>query len=88
MKLIERPQYLNFLIRNKDLPLIKVITGVRRSGKSTLFTLYKNYLTSPRQHDSELSTLSDLASVCATGYQVHVKPISPTPTACKPTTSV
>lgn len=45
MKLIERPQYLNFLIRNKDLPLIKVITGVRRSGKSTLFTLYKNYLT-------------------------------------------
>ena len=46
MKLIERPQYLNFLIRNKDLPLIKVITGVRRSGKSTLFTLYKNYLTS------------------------------------------
>ena len=45
MKLIERPQYLNFLLRNKDLPLIKVITGVRGSGKSTLFTLYKDYLT-------------------------------------------
>ena len=45
IKLIERPQYLNFLLRNKDLPLIKVITGVRRSGKSTLFTLYKDYLT-------------------------------------------
>ncbi len=45
IKLIERPQYLNFLLRNKDLPLIKVITGVRGSGKSTLFTLYKDYLT-------------------------------------------
>lgn len=45
IKLIERPQYLNFLLRNKDLPLIKVITGVRRSGKSTLFTRYKDYLT-------------------------------------------
>ena len=46
MKLIERPQYLNFLLRNKDLPLIKVITGIRGSGKSTLFTtLYKDYLT-------------------------------------------
>ena len=45
MKLIERPQYLNFLLRNKNLPLIKIITGVRGSGKSTLFTLYKDYLT-------------------------------------------
>lgn len=45
MKLIERPQYLNCLLRNKNLPLIKVITGVRGSGKSTLFTLYKDYLT-------------------------------------------
>lgn len=45
IKLIERPQYLNFLLRNKGLPLIKVITGVRGSGKSTLFTLYKDYLT-------------------------------------------
>lgn len=45
MKLIERPQYLNFLLRNENLPLIKVITGVRGSGKSTLFTLYKDYLT-------------------------------------------
>ncbi len=44
MKLIERPQYVDFLIRNKDLPLIKVITGVRRSGKSTLFALYRDYL--------------------------------------------
>lgn len=63
MKLIERPQYLDFLIRNKDLPLIKVITGVRRSGKSTLFTLYKNYLLSQGVDPSQIISinLEDLA---------------------------
>ncbi len=34
--LIERPLYLKRLVQMKDLPLIKTITGVRRSGKSTL----------------------------------------------------
>lgn len=63
MKLIARPQYLDFLIRNKDLPLIKVITGVRRSGKSTLFTLYKNYLLSQGVDESQIISinLEDLA---------------------------
>ncbi len=63
MKLIARPQYLDFLIRNKDLPLIKVITGVRRSGKSTLFTLYKNYLLSQGVAASQIISinLEDLA---------------------------
>lgn len=41
-----RKQYLNKLIESKDLNLIKVITGVRRSGKSTLLLQYKNYLLS------------------------------------------
>lgn len=39
-----RTQYLNQLISAKDLNLIKVITGVRRSGKSTLLLQYKDYL--------------------------------------------
>ena len=39
-----REKYLNKLIQSKDLNLIKVITGVRRSGKSTLLLEYKNYL--------------------------------------------
>lgn len=43
--MIERKAYLDWLLRNKDNGLIKVISGVRRSGKSTLFELYKNHLT-------------------------------------------
>ena len=43
-----REQYLNQLIRSKDLNLIKVITGVRRSGKSTLLLQYKEYLLSQK----------------------------------------
>lgn len=42
---IERKQYLNQLIKWKDHQIIKVITGIRRSGKSTLLcSLYKDYL--------------------------------------------
>ena len=37
-------KYLNKLIESKDLNLIKVIVGVRRSGKSTLLLQYKDYL--------------------------------------------
>ncbi len=39
-----REKYLNKLIESKDLNLIKVIVGVRRSGKSTLLLQYKDYL--------------------------------------------
>ena len=42
--LIPRPRYLEFLRRWKDQPLIKVVSGVRRSGKSTLFELYRREL--------------------------------------------
>lgn len=43
--MIIREKYLNQLIETKDLNLIKVITGVRRSGKSTLLLQFKDYLT-------------------------------------------
>ncbi len=43
-KLLERPQYLGQLINFRDKNLIKVITGIRRCGKSTLFDLYEEYL--------------------------------------------
>ena len=43
-KLIERKEYLDFLIRNSNKPIIKVVSGVRRCGKSTLFDLYRLHL--------------------------------------------
>lgn len=42
--MIERKEYLEELIRWKDQDVIKVITGIRRCGKSTLFELFINYL--------------------------------------------
>lgn len=42
---IRRDKYLDILIHSCGNGLIKVITGMRRSGKSyLLFTLFKNYL--------------------------------------------
>ena len=42
--MINRVEYLNQLIDFKDKQLIKVVTGIRRCGKSTLFELYKEHL--------------------------------------------
>ena len=42
--MIERTEYLNKLIALKDKQVIKVVTGVRRCGKSTLFRLFQEYL--------------------------------------------
>ncbi len=42
--MIQRPDYLNFLIEWKEKNIIKVITGIRRCGKSTLFELFREHL--------------------------------------------
>ena len=42
--MIERKNYLEKLIAWKDEKVIKVVTGIRRCGKSTLLDLYKEYL--------------------------------------------
>ena len=41
---IIREEYLNKLISFKDKQIIKIVTGVRRCGKSTLFEIYQDYL--------------------------------------------
>ena len=46
MKRLERQDYLNWLIQHKDKQIIKVVTGVRRCGKSTIFEIYRDYLLS------------------------------------------
>lgn len=42
--MIQRPEYLKELIRFKDKELIKVVTGIRRCGKSTMLEIFKDYL--------------------------------------------
>ena len=45
MKLIERNNYLDELINVIGIPDIKVITGIRRCGKSKLLEEFKEYVT-------------------------------------------
>jgi predicted AAA+ superfamily ATPase len=45
-RLIPRPHYLENLIKFREVDVIKVVTGVRRCGKSTLFALYIEHLKS------------------------------------------
>ncbi|MCE5224037.1 ATP-binding protein [bacterium] len=42
--MIDRPNYINQLIHFRDKQLIKVVTGIRRCGKSTLFDLFCDWL--------------------------------------------
>lgn len=44
MDSVRRNDYIDWLINAKDLDLIKVVTGIRRSGKSTLLRQYFQYL--------------------------------------------
>jgi len=43
-ELINRPQYLSQLIENKDVNIVKIVTGIRRCGKSSLLDLFHQYL--------------------------------------------
>lgn len=52
--IIERTVYLEELKRWKDKDLIKVITGIRRCGKSTLFELFINYLKENNIKDEQI----------------------------------
>lgn len=58
MTRIHRPEYLNWLIRQKDKQIIKVVTGVRRCGKSTLFEIYQDYLKSQGIEDAQIIALN------------------------------
>jgi predicted AAA+ superfamily ATPase len=57
-ELLARPQYLDQLVSFRDKDLIKVITGIRRCGKSTLFDLYEGYLKSQGVEDRQIVRLN------------------------------
>lgn len=58
MKLIEREIYLKKLIAFKDKSLIKVITGIRRCGKSTIMEMYRDWLKAHGVDDSQIVYLN------------------------------
>lgn len=57
--MIERKKYLEWLITRKENGLVKVITGIRRCGKSyLLFNIYKSYLKSIGVEDEQIICLA------------------------------
>ena len=58
MRLIKRKEYLQQLINWRDKKVIKVITGVRRCGKSTLLDLYKSYLREQGVTDEQIISIN------------------------------
>ena len=51
---IQRKEYLNKLIAFKDKQLIKIVTGIRRCGKSTLLDIYKEWLKEQGVKESQI----------------------------------
>ena len=58
MQLIKRKEYLQQLMNWRDKKVIKVITGVRRCGKSTLLDLYKSYLREQGVTDEQIISIN------------------------------
>ncbi|QAT40671.1 ATP-binding protein [Clostridium sp. JN-9] len=56
--MIERKEYLEDLISFKDKKLIKVITGIRRCGKSTMFELFQTYLKANGIENEQITTVN------------------------------
>lgn len=56
--LINRTQYLEQLKSFKDMKLIKVVSGIRRCGKSTLFDIYCDYLKQQGIEDNQIIRLN------------------------------
>lgn len=56
--MLEREEYLEKLKKWKDKDLIKVVTGIRRCGKSTLFELYIDYLKSIEIEDNHIISIN------------------------------
>jgi predicted AAA+ superfamily ATPase len=57
-EMIERKEYLEKLIGYKDKKIIKVITGIRRCGKSTLLHLFQEYLLNNEVEDEQIIAIN------------------------------
>ena len=56
--MIERTEYMEFLKKLKDKQIIKVVTGIRRCGKSTLLNMYKGYLKKTGINDEQIISIN------------------------------
>ena len=56
--MVQRDEYLNQLKKWKDEQVIKVITGIRRCGKSTLLEMYRDYLKSEGVSDDRIISIN------------------------------
>ena len=76
--LIERTEYLEWLIKWREKQIIKVVSGVRRCGKSTLFTIYRNWLAEQGIDDRQIISINfeDIEFEHLTDYRLlyeHIK---------------
>ena len=55
---IQRKEYLNKLIAFKDKQLIKIVTGIRRCGKSTLLDIYKEWLKEQGVQENQIISIN------------------------------
>jgi len=56
--MVQRRQYMNKLIKMKDENIIRVITGIRRCGKSTLLLLFQEYLKQQGVSDEQIVSVN------------------------------
>src|SRR5665647_1670687 len=56
--MVQRKQYMEKLIKMKDKKIIKVVTGIRRCGKSTLLFMFRNYLKECGVEDSQIISVN------------------------------
>ncbi len=62
--MVQRKQYMEKLKKMKDKKIIKVVTGIRRCGKSTLLLMYRDYLKECGVEDNQIISINfeDLAN--------------------------
>ena len=80
MELIERKQYLDWLIRWREKDIMKVVSGVRRCGKSTMFDIYRDYLLKNGVDERQIVAINfeDIEFEHLTDYRLlyeYVKPL-------------
>ena len=71
-ELINRPQYMEQLIQNKDVDLVKIVTGIRRCGKSSILDLYHQYLSKNGVDESHIIHMN-LESLRFRNITDHIK---------------